>query len=131
MLVLPVAGVHDMGRGRRGDELRRADLRMTNDNDVWVVCAERERRVAERLTLVDRRAGRANGHRVRGEALRGELEARERARRGLVEEVHDESATKGGQLLHLAVERALERPRRVEDPIRVGARQVRDAEEMP
>ena len=56
MLVLPVAGVHDVGLRHARDEVRRADLRVADDDHVGVVCAERDRRVLQRLALVDRRA---------------------------------------------------------------------------
>ena len=118
VLVLPVPGVDDVRAGRRGDELRRADVRMADDDHVGVVLRQRLRRVPQRLALVDRRAGGAERHRVRGEPLGGELEARERARRRLVEEVEDEPAAERRQLLHLAVER----PRRVRGPCRGCAR---------
>ncbi len=130
MLVLSVARVHDMRLGRARDEAGRADLRMADDDDVRVVGAECERGVAQRLTLVDRGSGRPEGHRVGGEALRGELEARERARGGLVEQVHDEASPERRELLHLAVERPLEGARRVEDALGVGSGQVGDREQV-
>ena len=64
MLMLAVAGVHDVRVGDARDELRRADLRVAQDDHVWVVGRERQRRVLERLALVDRRARRLQGHRV-------------------------------------------------------------------
>ena len=56
VLVLAVAGVHDMRVRYTRDELRRADLRMADDDHVGVVGAERDRRVLQRLALVDRGA---------------------------------------------------------------------------
>ena len=87
VLVLAVAGVHD-GRARVArDELRRADLRVADDDRVRLVRRQRQHRVLQRLALVQRRAGGLQGHHVRGQLLRGELEARRGARRGLEEEV--------------------------------------------
>jgi len=54
VLVLAVAGVDDGGVGVAGDELRRPDLRMADDDRVRVVLRQRQHRVLERLTLVDR-----------------------------------------------------------------------------
>ena len=122
MLVLAVAGVDDVRRrvaARRG---RGAPIcGVADDDDVGVVGADRERRVLQRLALVDRRAGRLDRHHVGREALGGELEARGRPGRGLVEEVHDRAAAQRRQLLHLALERAGERARRA----RGGARRPR------
>ena len=92
VLVLAVAGVDDVRLGHPRDELRRADLRVADHDHVRVVGAERERGVLQRLALVHRRAGGLDAERVGGEPLRGELEARRGARRGLVEEVDDEAA---------------------------------------
>ena len=119
VLVLAVARVDDVRVRRSRDELRRADVRMADHDHVRVVRGERQRRVAQRLALVDGRAGRPQHHRVGGEPLRRELEAREGARRGLVEEVDDEPPAQRRQLLDLAVERALERAGGVEDSLGV------------
>ena len=130
VLVLAVAGV-DHVRARVADgELRRPDLRMAHDEHVRVVGAEREERVLEGLALVDRGAGRLDRHRVRGEALRRELEARRRARGRLVEDVDDGAAAERGQLLHLALERRLEGARRREQALHVGAVEVADRDEV-
>src|SRR3984893_6280198 len=51
MLVLAVARVHDVRFGRTGDELRRADLRMTDDDHIRVVRPEGDCRVLQRLAL--------------------------------------------------------------------------------
>src|SRR5947199_327110 len=56
MLMLPVAGIDDVRIGDACDELRRADLRMPDDDDVRVVRAERLRGVLQRFALVHRRA---------------------------------------------------------------------------
>ena len=57
MLVLAVAGVHDTRIGVVRDELGGADLRVADDDHVGVVGRQRQRRVLQRLALVDRRAG--------------------------------------------------------------------------
>ena len=41
VLVLPVAGVDDVRAGRAGDEVRRADVRMPDDDHVRLVLRER------------------------------------------------------------------------------------------
>ena len=43
MLVFAVSGVDDVSVGDARDELRRADLRVADDDDVGVVRTERER----------------------------------------------------------------------------------------
>ena len=58
VLVLPVAGVDDVRRGVVRDERRGAGLGVADDDHVGVVRGERQRRVLQRLALVDRRAGR-------------------------------------------------------------------------
>ena len=131
MLVRPVPRVHDVRRRHVGDDLRRADVRVAEDDDVGVVGADRERRVLQRLALVHRGARRLDRHDVRGEPLRGELEARRRARRGLEEHVHDGPALERRELLHLAVERARERACEREEPLHVVLRQICDRDEMP
>src|SRR5207249_3048418 len=105
MLVLAVAGVYDVRVRDPRDQVGRSRLRMADDDHVGVVRAERERRVLQRLALVDGRAGALQRQRVRAEALRRELEARGGARRGLVEEIDDEAALERRQLFHLALER--------------------------
>ena len=104
VLVLAVAGIHDVGSRCLGDELRRADVRVPDHDHVGVVGGERQGRVLQRLPLVDGRAGGTQRHRVGGESLGGEIEARQRARRRFVEEVDDEAATERRQLLDLTVE---------------------------
>ena len=106
MLVLPVSGVDDVGVRHARDEIGSTDVRMTDHDHVRVVLGKRQRGVLQRLTLVDGRAGRSQRHRVGREPLRRQVEARERARRRLVEEIDDETATQRRQLLHLAVEGA-------------------------
>src|SRR5207244_11160488 len=53
MLVLPVAGVHDMRIRLARDEVRRTDLWMPDHDHVRVVGAERASRVLPLLALVD------------------------------------------------------------------------------
>ena len=130
VLVLAVAGVDDVRARRLGDELRRADVRVPDHDHVRVVLGERQRRVLQRLALVDGRAGRAHGHRVGREPLGGEVEARERARRGFVEEVDDEPAAERRQLLDFAVERARDGGGGAEQPLDVVAVEVGDAEQV-
>jgi hypothetical protein len=131
VLVLAVPRVDDPRLGDARHELRRADLRVSQHDHVRVVGAERDRRVLERLALVDRGAGGLDRHRVRREPLRRELEARRRAGRGLVEDVDHEPAAQRRQLLHLAVERALERAGRPEQTLDVLAGQVADRDQVP
>ena len=103
MLVLAVAGVHDArvgvferrrsprpppGAGRRSHPGRRP---------------KRQCRVLQRLALVDRRARGLDVQRVGREPLRGQLERRRGARRGLVEEVEHEPAAERRQLLRVAL----------------------------
>src|SRR5581483_9208294 len=57
--------------------------------------------------------------------------ARGGARRRLIEEIDDQAALQRRELLHLAVERRLERARGAEQPLHVVAREVGDGEEMP
>jgi hypothetical protein len=124
MLVLAVPGVHDMGVGHVGDELRRSDVWVPDDDYVRVVRAEGQRGVLERLALVHGRPGGAQRHRVGRKPLRGEVEARERARGGLVEEVDHEASAQRRQLLHLPIQRPGHRARGAEDPVHVGALEV-------
>ncbi len=130
MLVLPVARVHDVRARVPRDEPGSADRGVADDDHVGVVGGERERRVLQRLALVHGRAGRSERHRVRREALGSELEARERARGGLVEEVHDGSPAQRRELLQLAVERGGQRFGGLEDPLDVRALEVGDREEV-
>ena len=131
VLVLAVARVHDARLGDPRDELWRANVRVAQDDHVRVVGAERDRGVLQRLALVDRRAARLDRHRVRRESLRGELEARRRSRRRLVEDVDDEPAAQRRELLHLPLERALEASRSAEQALDVVAGQVGDRDQMP
>ena len=89
MLVLAVARVHDAGLGDARDVLRGADLGVAQHDHVRVVRRQRQRRVLQRLALVDRRTGGLQRQRVGRQALRRELERRARARRRLVEHVQD------------------------------------------
>ena len=131
VLVLPVAGVDDVCVGHSCDELWRADLRMADDDHVRVVGAERDRRVLERLALVHRGTGRLDRHRVRRETFGRELERRRRPRGRFVEHIDHEPAFECRQLLHLALEGALECARCREQPLEVVARDVRNRNEVP
>jgi hypothetical protein len=82
--------------------LRGTDLGMAQHDHVRVVCGKGERRVLERLALVDGRAGGLQRHRVGRQPLRGQLEGRRRARRRLVEDVQDQPAAQCRQLLVVA-----------------------------
>ena len=53
VLVLAVAGVDDRGRAPARDELRGADVRRADDDQVGPVGRERLHRVLERLALLD------------------------------------------------------------------------------
>ena len=130
MLVLAVAGVHDVRVGDRGDELRRADLRVADHDHVRVVGRERERGVLQRLALLDRGAARLHRHRVGREPLGGQLERRRGARRGLEEHVHDEPAAQRRQLLRVALLREREGVRGREQPLDVAAVEVADREQV-
>ena len=126
VLVLAVAGVHDGGARIARDELRRADLRVADDDRVRLVRRQRQHGVLERLALVQRRAGGLQGHHVRRELLRGELEARRGPRRGLEEEGQHELALQRRQLLVHVREGA----GGLEDPLDVVAGQVADREQV-
>src|SRR5207248_5691755 len=65
------------------------------------------------------------------ETLGPELERRRRPRRRFVEHVDHEPAFGRRQLLHLALERALEGPRGREQPLEVVAWDVRYRDEVP
>ena len=131
VLVLSVAGVHDMRFRYTRDELWSADLRMPDDDHVGVVGAERDRRVLQRLALVDRGAAGFDRHRVGGEPLRSELEARRRPCRRLVENVDHQPALEGRQFLHLSLEAPLEGAGGGEQPLDVVSRDVLDRDEVP
>jgi len=131
VLVLAIAGVDDVGTRVAGDQLRRADLRMADDDHVRVVGPERQRRVLQGLPLVDRRAGRLDRHRVGGEPLRCQLEARRGTGRRLVEEVDDRLAAQGRQLLQLALERSLEVACGAEQTLDVVAPEVANRDQVP
>ena len=124
MLVLAVTGVDDVRVGDVRDELRRADLRMPDDDHVRVVGAERERRVLQRFALVHGRAGGLDVERVGRQPLRSELEARRGTRRRLVEEVHDQPPLQRRQLLQLSLHRRAECARGPEQPLDVVACEV-------
>ena len=127
VLALAVAGVDDRRAGIACGELRRPDLRVANDDCVRVVRRQRQQRVLERLALVQRRAGRLQRHHVRGELLRGELEARRGPRRRLEEEVEHELALQRRQLLLHTGEGA----GGLEDSLDVGASEVGNGDQMP
>ena len=104
MLVLAVAGVdHARGRPSR-DQPGRARVRGADHDRRGVVGGQRLHGVLERLALVDARARRADADDVGAEPLGGELEARARPRRGLVEEVDDRASAERGNLLDLPPE---------------------------
>ena len=130
VLVLAVACVHHVSLRMECDEIGRTDLRVANDDDVRVVAADRERGVLQRFPFVHGRAGGLDRHYVGGEALGGQLEARGRARGGLVEEIDDGAAPQGRQLLHLAVERAGEGPGEREQPLDVLPLEIGDRDQM-
>ena len=131
VLVLAVAGVDDVRAGGLGDQSRRPDLGVADDDHVRLVGRERARGVLERLALVDRGAGGADRHHVGREPLRRQLEAGGGARRGLEEEVHDRAPAQGRQLLHLALQRAGEVARGGEQALDDLAVEVLDRDQMP
>ena len=131
VLVLPVPGVDDVrGCVPRG-QVRGADVRVADHDDVGVVGADRQQRVLEGLALLDRRAGGLDGHDVRGQALGGELEARRRPRRGLEEEVHDRASAQRRQLLDVALQRPREGAGEREQALDVLPLQVGDRDHVP
>ena len=121
VLVLSVTRVHDACLGDARDVLRRADLRVSEHDHVRVVGRQRQRRVLQRLALVDRRTGGLQRQRVGRQSLRRKLERRARARRRLVEDVQDQPAAQGRQLLVVAFLREGERPGRREQALDVVA----------
>ena len=127
VLVLAVAGVHDGGARVARDQLRRADLRVPDDDRVRVVLRERQHGVLERLPLVDGRACGFQRHHVGREPLRRQLEAGRRAGRGLEEETEHQLPPQRRQLLV----HPLERPRGLEDPLDIVAGQVTDRKQVP
>ena len=130
VLVLAVAGIHDVRTGHVRNELRRTDLRVPDHDHVRVVCAERQRGVLQRLALVHGRADGLDVERVGRQTLRGELEARRRSRRRLVEEIDDEAPLQRRELLQLAIHGGGERARGAEQALDVVAGQVGDREQV-
>ena len=130
VLVLAVAGVDDGGVGPARDELRGAGVRRADHDRGRVVGRQRLDGVLQRLALRDRRARRADRDDVGGEPLGGQLERAARARRGLVEEVHDRAPAQRGHLLDLASGDLRERRGAVEDPLDPLAVEVVDRQQV-
>ena len=131
MLVLAVAGVDDARLGVGRERLAGPGGGMPHDDDVGRVGAQRDRRVLERLALLDGRAAGLEGQGVGRESLGGEVEARRRARRRLPEEVDDRAPAQRGHLLDVALEHRQEALGGVEQQLDVGAREVLDADQVP
>ena len=120
VLVLAVAGVDDARRGPSGHEPGRAGVRAADHDRRRVVGREGLDRVLQRLALVDARAGRADADHVGAEPLGGELEARARAGRGLVEQVDNGPAAERRDLLDLPPGDLDEGLGAIEDPLDPG-----------
>ena len=76
VLVLAVAGVDDAGLGVGARASGRRRPRVAHDDDVGRVGRQRDRRVLERLALLDGRAAGLEGQGVGREPLGGQVEAR-------------------------------------------------------
>ena len=98
MLMRAVAGVHDRRPARAGDEPGSADVRVPDDDRRRLVGRKRQDGVLQRLPLVHRGARGPDRHRLCGQSLRRQLEARRGPRRGLVEERDHEPAGERRQL---------------------------------
>ena len=126
VLVLAVAGVDDRGARVAGDELRRADLRVADDDRVRLVRRQRQHGVLERLALVERRAGRLQRHHVRDSLF---------AASSKLDEVRVEDSKKS---VRTSLPRSVgsfsstpaSAPRGLEDPLDVVAGQVGDRDQM-
>ena len=121
MRVAAVAGIHDVDVRAahpvqvRGDEMRRAGLRMANDEHVGVHRDEIVDGVEQRLALARRRDADVEVDDVGRQPLGGDLERRARPRRVLEEQVEHRPAAQQRHLLHLALGDRRERHRGVED----------------
>ena len=131
VLVLAVARVDHVGGRPLRRQLRRADLRVADHDDVGAVGVERADGVLERLALVHAGARALEAHRVGGEPLGGQLERRRGARGALEEDVDDRAPAQRGDLLDLARQHALEALRGVEDALDVVAAEVGHVDQVP
>ena len=109
MLVRAVAGVdhRDVEDARKVE--RRAGGGVADDDHVGLERLDVLRGVAQRFALGRAGGGGVERDDVGAEALGGHLEGHAGARAGLEEEVDDGLAAEGGDFLHAARERALER----------------------
>ncbi len=130
VLVLAVAGVDDARLRVGGERLAGAGRRVPHDDDVGRVGAQGDRRVLERLALLDGRAAGLEGQGVGREPLGGKVEARRGARRGLPEEVDDGAPAERRDLLDVALQHRQEALGRIEDELHVGPREVLHADQV-
>ena len=89
MLADPVAGVDDRTIHDRRDTRRRADVAMTDNERIGAHCVERERRILERLALLDARPLDLHRDRLSAQPVGGDLERQQGARRIFEEGVDD------------------------------------------
>ena len=119
--VAAVAGVDDVHVGAagavevRGDQVRRAGLRVADDEHVGVHRHQVVDGVEQRLALARRRHADVEVDHVGGQPLGGDLERRARARRVLEEQVEHRPAAQQRHLLDVALGDRRERHRGVED----------------
>ena len=100
VLVHAVAGVDDRCGHPARQAVRCAGRAVPDHDRIDAHRLDRLRGVLQALALLNRRPGYAEVHDVGGEALRGKLERRPRARRRFVEEVHDGLASQRRVLAH-------------------------------
>src|ERR1041385_2536746 len=115
MLVLPVAGVDDIGADPLSQELGRAARSVADHDHVDPHRLEIAGGVHQGLALGEGRGARRDVHRVGAQALLGELERDPGPGGGLEEEIDDGLAAKRGHLLDGALADFLERLGGVED----------------
>ena len=132
VLVAPVAGVDHAGRAPRRDAVRRAGRGVAHDDRVDTHRVDGLHRVEQALTLLHRRRGDREVHRVGREAPRRGLERQPGAGGVLVEEGDDRLAPQRRDLRDVALGHFEEGVGQVEHRLDAGpSAQVVDREQMP